>query len=357
MKRLATLLCLLLAAPAAFADATLPTRDIDGGKDAAWLQRYEGSFIVSQDHRAYDEVTFPASKLERSADPEERDQNNNAVFRAKENRAVGGEYSRLVYVAPAGRSPLEVLRNYQDVITDAGGKTVYECAGAACGGDIHGNAHGGGWQGLMEQIYPGERMKDEPFSNGSCTTSGTPSEQRYALATMPDGHGGERTLGIYTFGIQADTYCKALNGLTGIIVVAVSPRERERRMVTVTADTMAQALDADGKIALYGIQFDTNKSTLKPESRETVAQIAELLKAHPTLSLDVVGHTDDVGGADANLRLSQRRADAVVTALVEDHGIDEARLNPVGKGMGQPVADNATDEGKAKNRRVELVKR
>ncbi|MFY2764670.1 OmpA family protein [Arenimonas sp. MALMAid1274] len=356
MRRLPALLCLLLASTAALADATLPTRDIDGAKDPAWLKRYEGSFIISYEHRAFDEVSFPASKLLKNEN-DERDGMNNLVFRAKDNRRVEGKYTRLVYLAPEDRSPLEVLRNYQDLVQEAGGKTLYECADTECGGDLHGNDHGGGWQGLMEQIYPQNRLKDEAFSNGACATGGSPGEQRYALVTMPDEAGNDRTLGIYTFGIQTDTYCKALNGRTGILVVAVEAKARERNMVTVTSDAMAKALADDGRIALYGIQFDTNKSALRAESRDTIAQIAKLLAAQPDLKLDVVGHTDNVGDAASNLKLSQRRADAVVTSLVEDHGIDEARLTGRGEGLGKPIADNATEEGRAKNRRVELVKR
>ena len=357
MTRLSALLCLLLAAPAAFADATVPTADIDGAKDPAWLKRYEGSTIVSYEHRAFDEVVFPASKLERSEDPAETDAYNNQVFRAKTTRRVEGEYTRLVYLAPAGRSPLEVLRGYQDEIEAAGGRIVYQCTDTDCGGDINGNDHGGGRQGLMEQIYPQKRVSDADFRNGTCATGGTPTEQRYALATVPDGAGGERTLGLLAFGIGKRSWCDAIADRTGLLVVAVAPKAREQRMVTVTSDEMADALDADGRIALYGIQFDTNKSTLKPASLDTIAQIAELLKKKADLKLDVVGHTDNVGDAATNLRLSQRRADAVVTALVEDHGIDEARLTARGEGLGKPIADNATEEGRAKNRRVELVKR
>lgn len=338
-------------------DATVPTRDAAGVREPAWLKRYEGSFVVSHEHRGFDAVAFPASKLLRSADENERDGKNNAVFGAKQVVEAEGEYSRLVYVAPADRSPLEVMRNYLDLVADQGGTVRYQCEDKACGGDIHGNDHGGGWQGLMEQIYPQNRFKDAPFSNGACTTGGTPGEQRYALATIPDAGGNNRTLGIYTFEIQTDTYCKALNGRTGILVVAVEPTVREKKMVTVTSDAMAKALAADGAISLYGIHFDTNKSTIKPESRATIDQIAKLLTAQPSLSLDVVGHTDNVGGADANLKLSQRRADAVVTALVEDHGVDEARLTAKGAGLSKPVADNGTEEGRGKNRRVELVKR
>lgn len=355
MRRLTALLCLLFAATPAWGDATEPTADLDGSRDPAWLKRYEGSFIVSFEQRGFDAVKFPASVLKRV--PDQTDAYNNNVFRAETQREVEGEYVRLLYIAPADRSPLEVLRNYLDLVEEGGGQALYRCSDTDCGGDLNGNDHGGGNQGLIEQLYPQARLKDADFSNGWCASGSTPREQHYALATLPDGSGGERTLGIVAFQVGDRTYCNALHDRTAVLVVAVSPKARERKMVTVSSDDMAKALDADGRIALYGIQFDTNKSSLKPESVETIAQIAKLLQAQPALKLDVVGHTDNVGDAAANLKLSQRRADAVVTSLVEDHGIDEARLTARGEGLGQPVADNATEEGRAKNRRVELVKR
>lgn len=354
MRRLPALLCLLFAA-SAWGDATEPTADIEGAKDPAWLKRYEGSYIVSHEHRGFDAVKFPASALERV--PDQTDAYNNNVHRAKQVREVEGEYTRLIYVAPADRSPLEVMRNYLDLVEEGGGKVLYRCSDTDCGGELNGNDHGGGNQGLIEQIYPQARIRDADFSNGKCASGATPREQHYSLVTLPDGSGSERTLGIVAFQIGDRSYCDALENRTAVLVVAVSPKARERKMVTVTADEMGKALDAAGHIALYGIQFDTNKSTLRPESVDTIAQIAKLLKAQPALKLDVVGHTDNVGDAAANLKLSQRRADAVVTALVEDHGIDEARLSARGEGLGKPLADNATEEGRAKNRRVELVKR
>lgn len=358
MLRSKMLLCLslVLFPLAVAADATIPTRDIEGAADPNWLKRYEGSYIISHEQRGFDAVSFPASKLLKNEEGE-RDALNNVIFKAKDTRTVEGRYTRTVYLAPENRSPLEVLRNYLDLVDSGGGKVIYQCEDAACGGDLHGNNHGGGWQGLMEQIYPQNRLKDDAFSNGACATSSPPGEQRYALVTLPDDSGNDRTLGIYTFAIQTDTYCKAISGRTGILVVAVEPSARERKMVTVTSDEMANALATEGFIALYGLQFDTNKSTLRPESNETVTQIAKLMKEQPTLNADVVGHTDNVGDGESNKKLSERRANAVVAALVEDHGIDEARLVPRGEGLDKPVADNATEEGRAKNRRVELVKR
>jgi outer membrane protein OmpA-like peptidoglycan-associated protein len=123
----------------------------------------------------------------------------------------------------------------------------------------------------------------------------------------------------------------------------------------VTADLMWQTLSKDGFMALY-ITFDTNKAVIKPESMPIVEQVAQLLKNKPDLKLSIEGHTDGVGAAAANKTLSLNRAKAVVKSLTEK-GIKPARLNAVGWGLEKPVADNRTEEGRAKNRRVEIVKK
>lgn len=118
---------------------------------------------------------------------------------------------------------------------------------------------------------------------------------------------------------------------------------------------MKAALDADGRVSLYGILFDVDKATLQPESVRQLEHLLTLLKDYPDLKLQVQGHTDDQGADDYNLKLSQRRAETVVTFLGL-FGVDPGRLTPKGFGESQPVAPNTTEEGRAKNRRVVLVK-
>lgn len=356
LRTILVLLCLLPLA--ALANAEVPTEDIAGAGDLPWLKRYEGSYIVSYEQRRFDAISFPASRLLVDDGSDARDAKNNRIAAAKRRVSVEGRYTRLLYIAPEDRSPLEVMRNYIDEIKSSGGKLLYGCRDEGCGGDMVGNDHGGGTQGLLETLYPGKRIKDAYNSTGYCASTRDPAEQRYALATLPDGDGNQRTLAVYVYAFgETYPYCGALEDRTGVLVVAIEPTAREKKMVTVTADEMAQALAAEGKISLYGIHFDFNKSVVRPESAPTLEQIAALLKSQPTLALDVVGHTDNVGGADYNRKLSQRRADAVVTALVEDYAIDDGRLTPSGAGMDKPVADNGSAQGRAKNRRVELVKR
>jgi len=128
------------------------------------------------------------------------------------------------------------------------------------------------------------------------------------------------------------------------------------QQVVADAAAFGNDLKTTGHAAVYGILFDTGKADIKPESAQAIGEIAKLLKADAGLNLHVVGHTDSVGSVDANLKLSQARAEAVLQALVRDHGIAAARLRSFGNGPFAPVASNDAEEGRARNRRVELVK-
>ena len=130
----------------------------------------------------------------------------------------------------------------------------------------------------------------------------------------------------------------------------------ENKMVTVDAAAMAKEVAATGRVALYGIYFDTNKTDIKPESAPAIDEIAKFLKQDAKAIVYVVGHTDNVGGYEQNMGLSQRRAEAVVKELTTKHGIPATRLKAAGSGPLAPMAPNETEEGRAKNRRVELVK-
>jgi outer membrane protein OmpA-like peptidoglycan-associated protein len=122
------------------------------------------------------------------------------------------------------------------------------------------------------------------------------------------------------------------------------------------AKGMSKLLSQQGRLALYGIQFDFNKATLKPESAKVLDQVAEVLKQDASLKLSIEGHTDNVGKPDYNLDLSKKRAESVKAYLVQTRGVDAGRLNTAGFGDTKPIAKNDTEAGRAQNRRVELVK-
>jgi OOP family OmpA-OmpF porin len=141
----------------------------------------------------------------------------------------------------------------------------------------------------------------------------------------------------------------------GMYKVNVVEKQMMKQDVEANAESLAGIIKETGKAAVYGIYFDTGKSEIKAESEPTIQEIAKLLKANPALKLYVVGHTDNVGAFDYNIKLSQSRAAAVVDALTKKNGIAASRLTPFGAGPTSPVASNQTEDGRAKNRRVELV--
>ena len=155
---------------------------------------------------------------------------------------------------------------------------------------------------------------------------------------------------------NGDPYCGAFTGRTIAIVHLLEPKAREQKMVVVKAEEMAKDINASGHVALYGILFDTDKATLKPDSEPTLAEIAKLIADTPDLKVVIVGHTDNVGAFDYNIDLSKKRAAAVVAALTKRFGVAADRMKSAGVGMVAPVATNASDDGRAKNRRVEVVR-
>jgi len=130
----------------------------------------------------------------------------------------------------------------------------------------------------------------------------------------------------------------------------------ETGLVDVDISKLTKSIDTKGSVSIYGIYFDTGKADLKAESKPALDQIAELLKERPDLSIYVVGHTDSDGNLDLNMGLSKDRANSVVQELVSVYEIDSSRVKPYGVGPLSPVESNDTDQGKSKNRRVELVK-
>ena len=125
--------------------------------------------------------------------------------------------------------------------------------------------------------------------------------------------------------------------------------------VTVDASALAKGLQAQGRIALYGVFFDTGKAELKPESKPQLDEMGKLLQANPSFKVHVVGHTDNQGTLEGNLALSRQRAQAVVDALVKAYKVDARRLSAAGVASYAPLAANADEAGRARNRRVELV--
>jgi OOP family OmpA-OmpF porin len=143
---------------------------------------------------------------------------------------------------------------------------------------------------------------------------------------------------------------------TGQYILTIVEKAGMAQDIVGNAGAFANDLKTTGHVAVEGIYFETGKSALKPESAHAIAEVAKLLKKDAGLKLYVVGHTDNVGALEANMKLSQDRALSVVQTLVRTHGLEAARLKAYGDGPYAPVTSNDSEEGRAKNRRVELVK-
>ncbi len=162
-----------------------------------------------------------------------------------------------------------------------------------------------------------------------------------------------------TFRLSGDgmeIWAELLTDFTSGYRLVIVQKQGMAQDIVADAAAMGNDINATGHVAVYGIYFDSGKSVIKPESAQAIGEIAELLKGQPALKLFVVGHTDNQGGVEGNIQLAQDRAEAVMKALVNEQGIAPARLRAHGCGQFAPVASNDSEQGRAKNRRVELVK-
>jgi outer membrane protein OmpA-like peptidoglycan-associated protein len=230
---------------------------------------------------------------------------------------VAGKVTRIFLLGPKNRSLLEVFANYEEALRKDGFATIFRCAGKGCG------------SGKTKEL-------ESSFNQ---------TVEQYYLAAKKSTPGGP----IYAALMVNDKY----NPAARLNVIEVRPMQSG--LVKVTADQMSSDLARTGRVVLYSILFDSGKADIKPESNETIAEIAKFLAANAGVKIHVVGHTDNVGTYESNADLSKRRADAVVKVLTATHGIGATRLRAVGVASVAPVATNRTEDGRRLNRRVELV--
>jgi len=346
------LVTLVPAAALAAAPPPLPTADVGGSADSPVLQRYEGSLVLSYEKRHFDSATFPLSKLEFVAG--KRDNHNNGIAEPKQKKTAEGELTHLVYVLPEQRSPLEAARFFQGVIKAKKGKLLYECKAPDCGGSETGNSLGGGGNmSLPMYIRNGDQITDPAWSLPWCTAFVKLTELRYFVAELP-AQGAVVSVQVASMPDATGT-CSALHGRTLAVVDVVQSKGQPSFASGSAGAPLARTLAAEGKATLTGLDFQPNSAALSAEARSALTPVAELLNASPELRVLVVDHTDNEGGYQRNADLSKKRADAIVKVLVDQFKIKRERLTPVGAGSAAPLASNKSPDGRAKNRRVELV--
>lgn len=317
-----------------------PTQDVEGGKDHPLISRYAGSVILSDDVRTFDEFLIPLS-------PVTADAMGEVVAPAKSQR-VEGKVTRIVYVAPEGRTPLEVIRSYEQELTKAGFKPLYTCVADTCGPK-------GGYNLTRMLNRPMKKYGNKGmFDFAEYALHGFFDDARYLAAkgTLPQ---GDVYVSLFA-GRRTHAVPSEMLGRIHVALDVIETTSMDAGMVTVDAAAMAKEITQNGRVALDGIYFDTNGADLKAESSAAIQEVAKLLEQDRGLGLLVVGHTDNVGDYAANVALSDRRAASVIRELTTKHGVAAPRLRAAGAGMMAPVATNETENGRAKNRRVELVK-
>ena len=332
MSAALAIILVAFSASVAFAEVS----DVKGSKDHPMVSRYAGSIIIGYDLRKFDEFVIPLGPLERL------DSVKN-IHEPSKSQRVEGRATRILYVGPADRSPLEIVRNYEMELKKNGFGVLYSCAAAQCG-------EKDGWLATF-YFYPVGRQLSQtpPPHTGSHAGQvseyafSSPVNQRY-LAMKRSRPEGDVYVSVYVATNRA-THHKETQDHPIILLDVIDAIPIETGMVTIDAAAMAKDISSSGHVALYGIYFDTDKADLKPESQPTLEEIMKLLKQDAALKLHIVGHTDNVGAFDYNLGLSERRAAAVVKALMATHGIAAARLRPAGVGMLAPVAQTTTRTG------------
>jgi OOP family OmpA-OmpF porin len=304
----------------------IQSQDSPGSSDHALVSRYAGSVLDGYEVQTFNEYDLPIGIVIKDAGKRV----------PSEKIMLEGKITRHLYQGPEGRSTLEIIRNYRTSLQESGFEILFECSGDdECGRLFH-------WS-----LYKDKEIRNTKTSAGAFSQ---PTNIRYLAARLVT-PGSEVHLALLV-AIDA-IWTKQPVTLLEII----ESEAMDTGMVTVNADAMAKGIDTEGHIAIYGIYFETDSDILSSESDEALEEISELLNTRPDLGLLVVGHTDNQGGHDYNTDLSKRRALATVKALVDRFGISADRLTAEGVGFLAPVASNDTEQGRALNRRVELVKR
>jgi outer membrane protein OmpA-like peptidoglycan-associated protein len=339
-------LCAVCVLPLSAQVAEKFQKDASGAKDHPMLKRIEGSVILKYNSKKFDSHTIPLERVVFDYGTQK--------FKDWKKLTVEGVRTTLFYREPVDAGTLECLRSYQQDLKTRGFEVLFEGASnSAPTGET--NQLDNGYGRFIKQVYSTETdYQIQKYTFGGC------DDFRFTALKKPAADGaGDIYVTIFCGAVTGSWKDPQMGIAEGTVLARVDVLETaamNNRMVVVKADEMQQQIDKAGRVALYGILFDFNKTELKPESDAALEQIGKLLEADPSLKLLVVGHTDNAGAFEFNRDLSNRRAASVVDALVQRYRVSKERLFPFGCSFASPTASNGTEEGRAKNRRVELVK-
>jgi OOP family OmpA-OmpF porin len=283
------------------------------GQDHPAVARYPGAVMDHYDFKEYEQAQLILSKPYKKG---------NALV-ADKLLPLEGAVTYLNYDLGKTVSALQVLRNYQSALRRSGFKELYVCERPCIDGNL-------------SDLRPLLQARDL-YLNGH-------QDIQYLAAQRGNTY---VSLAVNSFGSGSSTYAW---------LFVIDKGALDDGKMAITGDSpIAKALSDTGRIDLYGFYFDTGKARLQAGSDKTLTELAQVLKDNPNLKVQVIGHTDNVGSDTANQQLSQERAQAVVEALSRQKGLAAERLSALGRGASQPVAPNSSEDGRARNRRVEIV--
>lgn len=316
--------------------AAAQAADFKGTRDPDGFKRFSGSQITAQRAQNFVEFDLVVGK----ADWED-------TSAPKPVKALEGRHVRTVYLMPAGVSSLEAYRNYESEFASMGMEILFKCRNPGTqAGDCGRRLVGG-------KMYTAQNWIQNQAEAAKWVGSGA-EDLAYLAGRIPR-PSGDLYVALFTVKLGGSLN-RSYEGRTAAVLDVVQVKALEEKMAFVDAATMQGEIEKAGRVSLYGILFDTNSAKIRQESGATIAEVAKLLTRNAAWKLVLIGHTDNVGGAEFNQSLSLQRARAVAAALTGTHKIAPNRVRAEGKGMSQPVATNDTEEGRAKNRRVELVR-
>ncbi len=322
-------------------------KDVSGSQDHPLIHRFAGSWLVG-----YQQIGFDATTVPSRFGLEGMNELINPL-------TVEGKITRLLYLAPPGKRPYEVQKNYVAALKVAGYKESLSCAGEdKCESTSYGLKDAMQEVTILEfddaaRANPALEEILYRVDNGSNIFGEHGKLQQMSIGTIS---AGGKTAHII---VSSDKHYAA--DITVTYVQIVQPEDMPLGQVSVdlgglqSKDKIASEISAQGKVAIYGVHFDTGKAEIKAESKAQLTEMGKYLQENRDKKVFIVGHTDNQGNFAANMKLSLDRAKAVVAYLGKEFGIAGERMLALGVANLAPVASNKTEGGKAKNRRVELV--
>lgn len=327
----------LVCAATAHADVPWGT-DVPDSKDHPLVQRFTGAWLVGYSQQPWEQALWPASAAVADSST------------LKDVLTIEGQVTRLVYVTPKGKGPLEVFRNHQQAFAAAGFKTQFVCETDCDKFFWAWYRHTKPMDGIRWQTQ-GFIPAGEGSGRYNVNSAVTAYHARFWVGSRLR-NGQDVKVLLYVGDAENEK-----TGISAVYLQIIEPRAMATGQVKVMdAAALGQSIASEGKAVLGGLTFDTGKATLQPQSAAQLAAMAEILRKQPAWKVFIVGHTDNVGGFDANQALSLARAQTVVAALAgPPYSIDAKRLVAKGVANVSPVASNADEAGRAQNRRVEMV--